>query len=128
MRQKQSGVPKFKWLQHCFLCGEDCYIIVDPKHPDRWRDSFECSTSDRGKGNIVFKEVIFRLAPLNLACIILILNGYDYDWVGRIGCGFDDDDDNHNESDCDYDDDNASDDDCDYDDLDHDDDDGTQNS
>lgn len=64
MRQKQSGVLKFKWLQHCFLCGEDCYINVDPKHLDQWRDSFECRTSDRGKGNIVFKEVILQVSAI----------------------------------------------------------------
>ena len=62
------------------------------------------------------------LVPLNLACIILSLNSYDYGGVGGVGCGYnncDDDDDDVG----DYDDD-AVDDNYDYDHHDHDDGDG----
>ena len=49
--------------------------------------------------------------PLNRACIILCLNGFDYGGVGRVGFGYDDGD--NNEDDVDYDDDSN---DYDYDD------------
>ena len=63
-QQRRSGVPKFKWLQHCLFCGEDFNIIVDKKHPDRWRESYECRTSDREKGKLTFKEVILQVSTI----------------------------------------------------------------
>ena len=63
-RQRRSEVPKFKWLQHCWFCGEDCNIIVDKKHPDLWRESYECRTSDRGKGKLAFKEVTLQVISI----------------------------------------------------------------
>ena len=62
---------------------------------------------------------------LNLACIILSLNGLDYGGVGGVGFGYDDGDNNKDE--VDYDDDASDDDYDDDDDQNHDDDDGTPN-
>ena len=63
--QRQSEVPKFKWLQHCLFCEKDCNVNVDLKQPDRWRQSDECRTSDRGKGKLTFKEVILQVSEIN---------------------------------------------------------------
>ena len=60
--------------------------------------------------------------PLNLACIILSLNSYDYNGVGAVGCGYNDGD--KDGDDGDYDDDTGDDD---YADDDHDDEDGVPN-
>ena len=51
---------------------------------------YECRTSDRGKGKLIFKE-FFRLVLLNLACVILSHYpnyGYDYGGVGGVGCDY----------------------------------------
>ena len=37
-------------------------IKVDPKHPDRWREAYECTTSDRGRGKLTFKQVILQVS------------------------------------------------------------------
>ena len=57
---RRSKVPKFKWLEHCLFCGEDCNINVDQKHPDWWRESNKCGIFDRGKGKITFNQVILQ--------------------------------------------------------------------
>ena len=40
----------------------DCDIKVDPMHPDRWREAYECRTSDRGRGKLTFKQVILQVS------------------------------------------------------------------
>ena len=63
-RQRQSEVPKFNWLQHCLLCGEDFNINVDPKHLDQWREPYKCRTSDRGKDKLTFKQGILQVSAI----------------------------------------------------------------
>ena len=53
---KKSWQP-FDWNRQCLFCGEECPIEVDKKNPEYWRESFECRTSDSGKGKLSFKEV-----------------------------------------------------------------------
>ena len=59
-RTKISRQP-FQWNRYCLICGEECSIEVDKKNPRRWRESFECRTSDRKKGKLSFKEVILQV-------------------------------------------------------------------
>ena len=56
-RTKISRQP-FHWNRQCLFCGEEYSVDVDKKNPQRWRESFECRISDRGKGKLSFKEVI----------------------------------------------------------------------
>lgn len=59
-RTRRSEVPSFDWKLHCLFCGETCPVIPDPRHPDRWRDVYECHTSDR-PGRPTFKDTILTV-------------------------------------------------------------------
>ena len=59
-RTKISWQP-FHRNRQCLFCGEECSVEFDKKNPQRWRESFECRTSDRGKGKLSFKEVILQV-------------------------------------------------------------------
>ena len=38
-RTRRSVRLKFS---HCLFCGEECGVVKDPKHPDRWRPAYVC--------------------------------------------------------------------------------------
>lgn len=59
-RKKVSRKPFF-WKKQCLFCGDPCEVEKDKKHPDRWRESYECRTADRGKGIDTFKDVILNV-------------------------------------------------------------------
>ena len=63
-RQRQSEVPKFKWLLHCLFFGEDCNLNVYPKHLDRWIESCKSRTPDRGKGKLILQEGILQVSVI----------------------------------------------------------------
>ena len=50
-RRLRSNVhtSSFVWKQHCLFCAEDCNVERDKKNPNRWREAYECHTSDRGE-------------------------------------------------------------------------------
>ena len=55
----------FEFQKLFFVCGEECIVDVDPKHPDRFERNpgVMCKTADRrkrkdGKQRKSFKEVI----------------------------------------------------------------------
>ena len=39
-RKRRSEEPTFNLLTDCLYCGEKCDVVRDPKHPERWRQSF----------------------------------------------------------------------------------------
>ena len=84
--------------------GKDCNINVDKKGSDWWRESYEYRTSDRGKGNLTFKEVILQVSTIKPS----LHYPQSYGGVGGVGRGC---------NDFDYDDDDGDDG---YDDHDHD--------
>lgn len=73
-RLRRSQVTQFEWKTCCFFCGKTCLITPDPKHPDRWRKAFECRTSERGKGNLTFKEVILKVRSFAIKETIVAKN------------------------------------------------------
>ena len=36
-RTKRGDVAPFDFTVHCFICGDICSVIMDTKHPDRWK-------------------------------------------------------------------------------------------
>ena len=86
--------------------GKDCNINVDKKGSDWWRESYEYRTSDRGKGNLTFKEVILQVSTIKPS--LHYPQSQSYGGVGGVGRGC---------NDFDYDDDDGDDG---YDDHDHD--------
>ena len=68
----------FSW-QLLFACGKECCMTPDPKNLKRWRESFECRTSDRRINKLNFKEVILKVYFLCYESIvqqILVLHTY----------------------------------------------------
>ena len=49
---------------HCFFCGDTCSILADPKNPNRWRESYECHTSDRGTELSIFKDAVLKVCDV----------------------------------------------------------------
>ena len=48
-KARRSSEECFIWKKHCLFCGDECDIInTDTKHPNRWRKSYQCRTSERG--------------------------------------------------------------------------------
>ena len=35
-RKRRSGIPVFKFREHCIYCGETCVVERDSKNPNRW--------------------------------------------------------------------------------------------
>ena len=59
-RTKISRQPFYSNRQ-CLFCGEQCSKEIEKKNLQRWREYFECRTSDRDKGKLPFKEVILQV-------------------------------------------------------------------
>ena len=57
----------------CFICGQYCEVIPDPKNPDSWEKycGILYRTADRGKGNNVFKEVLLKVGYISYCRHIL---------------------------------------------------------
>ena len=70
-RAKISRQP-FQWNRQCLICGEECSVEVDNKNLQRWRESFECRTSDRNKGKLSFKEVILQVRKSVITGILIL--------------------------------------------------------
>lgn len=64
-RRKISRKPFF-WKEECFFCGEKCEVKVDKRNPSRWRESYECRTADRGKGQDTFKDAILKVTIFDI--------------------------------------------------------------
>ena len=52
----------FEFQKFCFLCGEECIVDMDPKHPDRFEQNpgVMCKTAHRGKSKDGKQEMIQR--------------------------------------------------------------------
>lgn len=59
----RSQTGGFNFKVNCFICGEVCQTVPDPKHPDRWSKNkgILCRTADRGAGKLSFKEVMLDI-------------------------------------------------------------------
>ena len=62
-RTKRGDMTPFDFTVNCFICGTFCSVEMDTKHPDRWKKNpgMLCKTADRGKGKLLFKEVILNV-------------------------------------------------------------------
>lgn len=38
-RSRRSEMISFDWKTSCLFCGQECLVMCDPKHPDRWREA-----------------------------------------------------------------------------------------
>ena len=56
-RIRRSSTRIFDFKKRCIICGENCNVIKDKKHLDRWKKNkdFCCRTADLGKRNLFFK-------------------------------------------------------------------------
>lgn len=57
----RSAAP-FVWKEHCLFCGEKCELIKDKKHPDRWRESYACTTSECGPNMLTYKDHLVKVS------------------------------------------------------------------
>ena len=62
-RKTRSSISEFNFLANCFICGTECNVERDKKHPDRWEKNkaYLCKTAERGKGNLTFKESLLNI-------------------------------------------------------------------
>ena len=62
-RRRRSELSSFSFKRDCLFCGEVCSVVIDPKHPERWKNNkgVLCRTADRGGGKKTFKEVILEV-------------------------------------------------------------------
>ena len=63
-RRTRTSVISFDFKKNCLICGEDCNVQIDTKHPDRWKKkkAFLCRTADRGgKDTLSFKDVLLNI-------------------------------------------------------------------
>ena len=65
----------FNFTTSCFICGEECDVKPDKKHPDRWKKNpgILCQTADRGRSKDgekrkSFKEVLLQVSHLINHC------------------------------------------------------------
>ena len=67
-KRPRRSEPYFDWKRNCLFCGEAC-IDKDPKHPDRWREYFECHTSEHtyknGESMPTFKDILLLKSVRN---------------------------------------------------------------
>ena len=59
-RLRRSDIQNFSFKEHCFICGEKC-ISVNSKHPDRWREVYQCRTVEDGSGGPDLKKKILSI-------------------------------------------------------------------
>ena len=59
-RGRRSSSKGFNLKEHCLFCGEACSLVVDPKHPSRWRTAYLCRTSDR-KERESYKATLLKI-------------------------------------------------------------------
>ena len=59
-KKTRRSLQLFDFKLHCIFCGELCNLVPDKKNPKHWRKAFICRTSDRGKGNLSFKNAILE--------------------------------------------------------------------
>ena len=61
-----SDVPKFDFLEKCFICNQYCSVEPDERHPNRWlkNSAVLCRTADRGKSKDGIKRKSFKEASL----------------------------------------------------------------
>ena len=57
---QRSLQSNFHFKLHCFVCGKYCSLERDPKTPNRWKRATICRTSDRGTGNLSYKDVVLE--------------------------------------------------------------------
>ena len=60
LRRRSESARSYIWKEHCLFCGEKCTLEKDKKHPDRWRESYACRTSERGS-MMVFKKRLLKV-------------------------------------------------------------------
>ena len=59
--RRSSGASAFIWKLHCLFCGKPCALEKDPKNPNRWREAYLCTTSDRGPNKMNFKDFLLKV-------------------------------------------------------------------
>ena len=60
---RRSLPPNFDFKLPCFCCGKYCSLERDPRNANRWKRATICRTSDRGTGNLSYKDVVLK--PVN---------------------------------------------------------------
>ena len=56
----RRSLPNFDFKLHCFFGGKYCSLERDPKNPNHWKRATLCKTSDRGTGNLSYKDVVLE--------------------------------------------------------------------
>ena len=49
------------YKENSLFCGEKCDVEKDKKHPDRWRESYPCTTADRGPNMLIYKDHLLKV-------------------------------------------------------------------
>ena len=59
----RHSIAPFVWKVNCLFCGEKCNLQKDKKqHPDRWKESYACTTSDRGPNMLTYKDHLLKVS------------------------------------------------------------------
>ena len=58
----RHSIAPFVWKLNCLFCGEKCDLQKDKKHPDRWRESYACTTSDHGPNMLTYKDYLLKVS------------------------------------------------------------------
>ena len=86
----RSQEQVFDLKKNCFICGDNCSLEKDPKHPEIWKPASLCSTSERvdkgGNKYPSFKENMLKVINIPDVTYPDHLKGRDYDFAFKWMC------------------------------------------
>ena len=73
----------FDFKKSCFICGWECIVELDPKHPNRWKKTqgVLCRTPDDGKGKQSFTDVLLQVFLLLFKTDMINLTIFWFQWL-----------------------------------------------